>query len=64
MPPTPPSTESKKKWEEMSDKVDRIIAEGILDQDNDRVGRAMANIGNLDAFDRDELSKLLARGEG
>ena len=34
------------------------------DPDNDRVDRALAHIKNLKAFDGDELSKLLARGEG
>ena len=45
-----PPTESKE-WEEISD------------PDNDRVDRA-AHITNLKAFDGDELSNLLARGEG
>jgi len=48
--PTPPPSKSKR--------------EEILDKGNARADRTMTDIGNLRAFDRGQLSKLLGRKEG
>jgi hypothetical protein len=59
--PTPQSAKVRRR-EAALDRGDARVYKVL--EDNARVDRTIVDIGNLKAFDRDQLSKLLARGEG